>query len=237
MKPFDDDQIIRIILADHAEPGGPWDMDKEAIKKLGTVPKVVQSFVDLYGSRLGSVTMRDGCIIIAIHRDQDLFGLDDTSVADIVLTAEEVKSNSTRQPPLALSQAVTHPHCLDLVRALSQSFAKTGLIVSLVVAGKADELPHIPPANFTEPEDSCSAKRHLRAKVSGVCKPNEDANIILLGDKTFLELPAAYYPYNCDKMYELAIKCDTVFIGAAELIGKGAYRALPGGELLAQPPL
>lgn len=237
MKPFDDDQIIRIVLTDHAEPGGPWDMDKEAIKKLGNVPKVVQSFADLYGSRLGSVTMGDGCITITICRDQDLFGRDDTSVADIVLTAEEVKSNSTRQPPLALSQAVTHPHCLDLVRALSQSFAKTGLIVSLVVEGKADELPHIPPASFTEPEALGNANRHLRAKVSGVCKPTKDANIVLLGDKTFLELPIANYPYSCEEIYELAIKCDTVFIGTAELVGKGSYRALRGGELLAQPLL
>lgn len=229
-------QIIRITFVDHAEPGIPLVLDKEAIDKLGIIPRLWRSLEECYGSRLGEPTMWNGVIHIAILDDQELFKGDDSMASDLVLTAEEIQMNSQRQPPLPLVQAVTHPHCIGLLRALAQIYAKTKLVASLEVAGKAVELPHIALAAFTEPETPGNAKRHLRKEVAGVCKPTPDANIVLLVDKALLELPIATHPFDISKLYELVIKCDAVFVGAAELVGKDVYRALLGGELLAQAP-
>lgn len=237
MKSLDLHQAIRITFVDHAEPGIPLVLNKEAIDKMGIIPRLLRALAECFGSRLGEPMLWDGVIHIAILDDQELFTNDHSMVSDLVLTTKEIEQNSKRQPPLPLAQAVTHPHCINLARVLAQCYAETDLIVSLEVAGKAFELPHIALAAFTKPESPDNTKRHLRVKVAGVCKPTPVANIVLLGDKTLLELPIATHPFDISKLYELVIKCDAVFVGAAELVGKDVYRALLGGELLAQAPL
>lgn len=237
MKSLDARQIIRITFVDRAEPGIPLVLHKDAIDKLGIIPRLLRALAECYGSRLGEPTLWNGGIHIAILSDQELFEGDDSMVSDLVLTVEEIQMNSQRQPPLPLAQAVTHPHCIELLRALAQTYAKTKLVALLEVAGKVVELPHIALAAFTEPETPDNAKRHLRVKVAGLCKPTPDTNIVLLGDKTLLELSVANYPLDINKLFELIFKCDAVFVGVAELVKKDVYRALPGGDLLAQLPL
>ena len=68
----------------------------------------------------------------------------------------------------------------------------------------------------------------------GVCIPRPDANVLLLGDLTFLELPTVHYPQGIDDLVEKVVKGSTTFIGPARLVGKNVYRALPGGTLQTQ---
>ena len=89
-------------------------------------------------------------------------------------------------------------------------------------------------ADFTEPDAENDGHRHLRSKVIGVCAPAPDANVVLLGDIAFLELPAAHYPLEVDDVYERVVKHSAIFVGPVELVRKNVYRALPGGRLQVQ---
>ena len=227
-------RIIRIMFARTDSPGSPLLIDQESAKKLGQIPKLLHAFTRTYGPKLGESTMWGGDIHIAIL-DVDAFDdLTSTMIADLTTTAEQLIANSCRQPPLPLNQAVTHAHCIDLLRALAQTFAKSRLTASLEVSGKSIELPHVPLTAFTEPGRVVENIRHIRSSVIGVCTPRPEANIVLLGDITLLHLPVAHFPYKIDELYELVLKQSAAFVGQVEIIGKNIYRAMPEGNLEVQ---
>lgn len=234
MNPLNLSRCIRLTFARDAEPGEPLPLDKESTDKLGHIPKLLRALANCYGSKLGGPTLWGGDVHLSICSDAELFDLSDTMVSDLATTANELHENSLQQPPRALTQAVTHPHCLDLLRALAQTYDKSKLTASLYIAGKSVELPHISLADFTEPDPGNDGKRHLRSKALGVCAPTADSNVVLLGDMTFLELPITHYPYDVDEVYERVVKHAAIFVGPVELVRKHVYQALPGGHLQAQ---
>lgn len=234
MKPNNLSRCIRLTFAHNAEPGSPLPLDKESTDKLGQIPKLVRALVSCYGSRLSGPTLWGGDVHLSICSDAELFDVSDTMIADLTTTARELHENSQRQPPLPLTQAVTNPHCLDLLRALAQTYDKSQLTASLDIAGRSIELPHIDLADFTEPEMGNDGARHLWATAIGVCIPTQDANVVLLADMTLLELPTAAYPLSTDECYARVQTRAAAYVGPAELVRKGVYRALPGGNLQAQ---
>ena len=234
MKTLDLSRCIRLTFACNAEPGTPLLLDKESMDKLAHIPKLLRALANCYGSKLGAPTLWGGCIHLPICSDNDMFDLSKTMISDLATAAQELHENSKRQPPLPLTQAVTHPHCLDLLRALATTYEKSKLTAALDVAGKIVDLPHISLADFTEPDAENDGHRHLRSKVIGVCAPAPDANVVLLGDIAFLELPAAHYPLEVDDVYERVVKHSAIFVGPVELVRKNVYRALPGGRLQVQ---
>ncbi len=237
MKPLNLQHSIRLTFARHAEPDSPIDIDKEATDKIDQLPKLLRALEACYGSRLGIPKMWCGGIYLAICSDDELFDLGDTMASDLAVAAKELHENAQRQPPRPLTQAVTHPHCIDLLRSLAQVYDKSKLTATMHIAGKAMELPHIELADFTEPEVCKDTKRHFRAKLFGVCIPTPEANVILLDDMSLLELPTADYAYSTDELHSLVQTRAAVFVGPAEPVKKCVYRALPGGNLQAQLPL
>ena len=225
---------IRLTFARNAEPGTPLPLNKESTRKLAEIPRLLRALAKCYGSKLGAPTLWGGHIHLAIGRDAELFDLNDAMVSDLATTAHELHENSQRQPPLPVTQAVTNPHCLELLRALAQTYYKSELTASMHVAGQTVELPHIALSDFTEPDTGYDSTRYLRAKVIGVCVPAQDANAVLLDDLSILELPTADYPHDVDEIYQRVVKCTAVFFGPTELIRKNVYRAMPGGTLQAQ---
>ena len=237
MKTFDLSRSICLIFAYDAEPGCAFQLSKESTDKLGELPKLLRALAKCYGSNIGDPIMCGGDIHLQISKEPELFNFGDTMIEDIVLSAKEVIDNSLRQPPRPLSQAVTNPHCIDLLRAFSRAYEKTKLVAQIHVAGKVVELPRVQLAAFTEPEPITNSQRYLRAEARGVCIPTVEANVVLLKDMTMLELPHVYYPFDIDEIYARVVKCTTFFIGPVEVAKKDVYRALPGGNLEAQQRL
>jgi len=234
MKALDLSHCIRLTFARNAEPGAPLPLDKESMDKLDHIPRLLRALANCYGSKLGDPTLWGGCVHLSLCGDVELFDLSETMISDLATAAQELHENSKRQPPLPLTQAVTHPHCLDLLRALAKTYEKSKLTAALDVAGKSVDLPHISLADFTEPDAENDGHRHLRSKVIGVCAPTPDANVVLLGDMAFLELPTAHYPLDVDDVYDRVVKHAAIFVGPVELVRKHVYRALPGGSLQVQ---
>ena len=234
MKNFKLPQSIRLTFAHNANPGEPLTLDEDATDKLGHVPKLLRALAECYGSRLGEPTLWGGEIVMEICSDEDLFDVTESIANELALTAQELEENAMLTPPLALTHAVKNTHCIDLLRALATTYDKSELTASLHFASKTIELPHPKLSAFTEPKKPDDEQRHLRVNSIGVCIPQQDANVLLLGDLTFLELPTADYPQGIDDLVEMVVKGSTTFTGPARLAGKNAYRALPGGKLHTQ---
>lgn len=237
MKPLNLSQCIRMTFAHDVDPSTPISLDKSATEKLGHIPVLLRALAHCYGPRLGEPTLWGGEIHIEINSDEELFDVTE-SVANVLATsARELEANAQRKPPLMLTEAVTNIHSIDLLRALAKTYDKSQLTASLHVADKTIELPHPKLSVFTEPDTKKNDKTHIRANVIGVCIPKADANVVLLGDMTLLELPAADYAQDIDDIFEQVMKCSATFIGPAKLVSKGVYRALAGGKLQIQMSL
>lgn len=228
---------IRLVFASNAEPGVPLELDKEATDKLGHILTLMRAFAKCYGSQLGVPKLWGGVIELEICSDSELFDLTDRMVADLAQSALELKENAQCKPPLKHSDVVTHAHCIAVHRALASTFEKCGLTASLHVGNKVIELPHLKMSDFAEPEDQDDKERLLRVQVIGVCAPTQDANVVVLNDRTLLELPIDDYPMSIDELYERVVKCAATFSGAARLCKKDIYRAHSGGKLQSQRPL
>ena len=227
-------QSIRLTFAHNANPGEPLPLDEDATDKLGHVPKLLRALVECYGSRLGEPMLWGGEIVMEICSNEDLFDVTESIASELVLTAHQLEENAMLTPPRALTAAVKNTHCIDLLRALATTFEKSELTASMQVANRKIELPHPKLSAFTEPKKPDDEQRHLRVNTIGVCIPQQDANVLLLGDLTFLELPTAEYPHGIDDLVDMVVKDSTIFTGPARLVGKNVYRALPGGKLHTQ---
>ena len=228
---------IRLIFALNAEPGVPLVLDEEATDKLGHIPRLVRALAKSYGSQLGAPTLWGGGIEMDICSESELFDFTDSMAADLALTAYELEKNAQNTPPLAHSAAVTHAHCVPVLRAFASTFDKCELTASLHIGDRVVELPHLKMSAFVEPESQDDTERHLRVKVIGVCVPTQDANVVVLQDRTMLELPIADYPIAIDELYDRVVKCEARFDGNVKLGKNNVYRAHPGGKLQAQRPL
>jgi hypothetical protein len=238
MKPLNLAQSIRLTFAHTAAPGEPLALDKVATDKLGHIPGLLRALAECHGSRLGDPTLWGGDIYLEISSDAELFDVVEVISNALTITAKELKANAQLKPPLPLAQAATNVYCIDLLHALAKTYDKCQLTASLHIVGKKPiELPHPDLTIFTKPEKKDEDQRYLRAKVIGVCIPTPDANVVLLGDLTLLELPTNDYVYGIDEIFERVVKCSAMFIGTATFVSKNRYRALPGGILEAQPSL
>jgi hypothetical protein len=237
MKKIDFSHHVRLAIAENADPLNPVVLTKDSAEKLGDIPKLLHAMASCYGSTLGEPAWWGGAIYLEITADADLFTTIRTMATDLQATAIELHENAQRKPPLPLMQAVTHPHCIELLRCLSKTYLKTKLVAELLTGDQIHELPHISLADFTEPSAKTSDQEFLRAKAIGVCIPELDANIIVLNDMKRLELPHADYPLGIDEVFMRVIKGDAVFVGDAKFLKQGVYRALPGGQLSSQQKL
>lgn len=227
-------RYIRLTFSHDAEPGKPLPLDKESIDKLDNVPRLLRVLANCFGAKLGIPELLGGAINVPLSSDPELFGSSEPLASDLAVTAAEIHENSRRQPPLPLNQAVSHPYCVDILRALAQTHDKSKLTASMNVGGNTIELPQVPLACFTEPDKDTSDVRHLRLKVLAVCAQKADANVLVLADMSLLELPLADYRYELDEVFGGFVKQPAIFVGSAEVVGKHAYRALAGGSLQPQ---
>lgn len=234
MKTLDLSRYIRLTFAHDAEPGTAFQLNKESTDKLGELPSLLRALAICYGANIGEPIMWGGDIYLEIIKEPELFNLGDTMIDDLVLSAQQVIDNSLCQPPKPLAQAVTHQHCIKLLRTLSKAYEKTKLVAERRVEGNVCELPHVPMAAFTEPEPNVNNQRYIHANVRGLCIPMDDANVLIMDDMNVIELPLVHYAFDLDEIYQRVVKCTAVFIGPVEITRKGVYRALPGGSLEAQ---
>jgi len=237
MKKLDLSHHVRLAIAENADPKNPVVLTEESAAKLGDIPKLLRAMACCYGSTLGEPILWGGAIYLEIFADADLFKIVRNMAGDLQITAIELHENAQRKPPRPLVQAVTHAHCVELLRCLSKTYHKTKLTAELLADNQVYELPHIGLADFTEPSATKSEQDFMRAKAIGVCVPKPDANIIVFSDMRTLELPHVDYPLSIDEIYMRVVKGDAMFIGNAELLKEGAFRALPGGELSSQQKL
>jgi hypothetical protein len=237
MKKLDLKHHIRLTISENADPKHPVVLTKDSTDKLADVPKLLRAMAACYGTTLGEPMLWGGAIYLSIFADADLFEIVGTMASDLKMTAIEIHENARQQPPRALTQAVTRPHCIELVRSLSKTFEKSKLTAELHSDDRVFELPHVAMADFTEPGPSAAGQKYVRAKVIGLCVPTDDANVILLGDMTTIEMSRVDYPLATDEVFTRIIGGDAVFVGAADLVRKDVYRAVPGGQLTSQPKL
>lgn len=227
-------RYIRLAFSHDAEPGKPLPLCKESLDKLDNVPRLLRALANCSGAKLGIPELWGGAINVPFSSDPELFDSSISLASDLAVTAAEIHENSRRQPPLPLNQAVSHPYCLEILRALAQTHEKSKLTASMNAGGTTVELPQVPLACFTEPDKDISDVRQLRSKVLAVCAPKADANVLVLTDMSLLELPFAHYPYDLDEIFGSFVKQPAVFFGQAEVIGKHVYRALACGKLQSQ---
>lgn len=224
-------KCIQVVFSDAANPGNPVPLSKDAISKLATVPPLLRALDKRYGKKLEQPCIWGGVVHISFASDPDLFEVPDTLAADLLVTARKLEENAERQPPLPLAQAVPSPYCIDILHAVAQAHAKSGLCVSIEADGVATYIPRVSLSVFTEPEETVATARVLRSKVEGVCHPKDNANVLVLADMSWLELPFSNYDYSFDELCQMVGKDASVFVGMAESIGKNKLRALPGGQL------
>lgn len=234
MNQQEDSHYICLTFVQDAEPGKPLVLDKEATEKLGEIPKLLRALAKCYGPTLSGPTLWGGVVHLSICSESELFDFTRQMVNDLETAGRELKENAQRKPPLPLMQAVTHPHCIDLLRVLSKTHEKSKLTALMFVAGNAVELPHIPLASFTEPNAPDIEHRHLRANVIGLCRPTVDSNVLVMADLKRLELPTACYAFTTDDLYERVVKASARFVGQVEIAGNNMYRAKPEGTLESQ---
>jgi hypothetical protein len=237
MKKLDLSHHIRLTIAENADPKHPITLNKDSTEKLGDVPKLLRAMAACYRTTLGEPVLWGGAIYLPISAEADLFEIVSYMASDLAETAIEVHENARQQPPRALLQAVTRPHCVELLRSLSKTFEKSKLTAEIHSDDRVFELPHVDLADFTEPAPSTAGQKYVRAKVIGLCVPAGDANVILLGDMTTLEISHVDYPMDANEVFTRVIGGDAIFVGAADLVRKGVYRAVPGGQLTSQPKL
>lgn len=231
MKEIDLSRFIRLQFAREESPGSPIELDKDAMEKLGDIPRVLRAFAKSFGARLGSPILWGGSVHLAIIDNDQLIGFAGDFAGALIKTAGEIEQNSQRTPPLRLAQAASNPNCVEVLRALSTTHEKSGLIASIYVQGVAVDLPQLKPSAFTEPGPDGSNNRFLRTSLIGVCKPKPDANVLLLSDRSTLELPISEYPRSIDELFELVLKNTASYVGPAMFLGKANFRALPNGQL------
>lgn len=234
MKDPDAAPRISLVFADGARPGSPLTLDENAVGKLGETPRLCKALAESYGTRLGEPILWGGGIYMDICDDSDLLGFAAGMVADLILTAEQLKENAQRQPPQPLVQAVTHRHCVDLLRAVTHARQKCGLVVTVDTDGHVLDLPRLEPSDFSEPATAEDIGKRINLDVVGLCQPREDVHVVILANLTALELPRGVYRYTLPELQQMIFGAHTRFVGSATPIEKGRWRAMPGGELPVQ---
>lgn len=231
-------ELSRTIALKFSEdtPGIPLSLNKASLGKLGQVPRLCRALVETYGSRLGEPVLCGGAVVMEIRSESELLQDSRNLVADLALSAHQLNENSQRQPPLPLAQAVTHSKCIDLLHSLAQAHDRSKLIATLNLDGQLFELPQLALSAFTQPEPGKETRKLVNLKLIALCIPSHDGNVVLLENDTKLELPYENYDYDLGHLYQMIFTSGAHFSGWAMPSKKG-LRAMPGGELVAQPQI
>ena len=226
--------IIKLTIATVDRPGKPVPLDDEAIRKMASVPPVLRSLAKSYRSKLKSVEIIDAEVIVTIEEQADLVHGSRDFVENLIVCARRISDNAQCSPPLPLQQVTGDASSVDLLRALAKEGAGTGLRLTMETDSGIVELPCLPLDSFVEPDHGKSLARPISSGVIGVCRPMQDANAVVLGNGTLLELPHEHYPCPLPDLVAQVFDGDCRFAGSAELIRAGVLRALPGGSLACQ---
>lgn len=234
MKNFKSRQFISLLFSADEKPDSPLRLHKEAMAKLGQIPKLCHAFMQTYGAKLGEPMLCGGAVRMEIIPDSELFDGTGEMVTHLALSDHQVRENAQRQPPLPLAQAVTHAHCVDVLHALSKAHEQSGLVASLHSGNDVVELPRRALSDFTQPAVAEDTSRRINLDVVGLHIPRHDVNVIFVGNNVQIELPHDAYPYSVTELGRMIFEASTRFVGFAAVVQKGVLRAVPGGELLVQ---
>lgn len=234
MTNFNPRQFISLIFSTDDKPDSPLRLHKEAMGKLGQIPMLCRTLMQVYGAKLGEPTLCGGAVRMEIIPDTELFEGTGEMVAHLALSDQQVHENAQRQPPLLLAQAVTHAHCVDVLHALSKAHEQGGLVASLHNGNDVVELPRRALSDFTQPAMAEDASKRINLDVVGLCVPRQDANVVVVANLTTIELPHDAYPHSVLQLQQMIFHSSARFVGHAKEVKKGVLRAVPGGELLVQ---
>ena len=227
-------QYISLAFAPGASPGEPIPLNAECMKKLDQVPSLVKAAIESYGTAVGEPMLVGGVVIIPIQEKEGLVKTHALPlINDLRLTELELEANTKLQPPLPHAQALTHPHCVWLLKSLTKAHSRSGLGPIMETNGERYSLPHPDPSIYTEPERGEPEGKVLRSAVIGLCVPRQDAFVVVLPNCALLELPRDAYSESIVSLHEKIFDGDAMFEGLAMITGK-AMRALPGGSLISQ---
>ncbi len=231
---FDFHSSIKLSFADHSAPGTPLPLSQDNLKKLAQIPRLQSGFAKRYPSKLGDPILWGGAIYIPIADGNDLYGVAKDITSDLIQTATEIKVNATLASPLPLTQAVTHPACVEVLYSLALTHAQSNLTASIEIDGVDYPLPTIPLAAFTSPSESNTPSRAVKMSVDGVCRSTGEATRLLIDDGTHLLLPSHDYDVDAIKLLRSLLEGDVLFVGTIEEERKGIWRALPDGRIIHQ---
>jgi hypothetical protein len=228
-------QGISFCFADNADPTKPVELDDKALAKMGDIPKLCHAFAESYGATVEKPRLWGGAVRLEIRSEPDMFKSATASMmVDLTQSARELEDNAQQQPPLPLAQAVHHQHCIALLHEMARVHDKSKLVATLVMEDQEIKLPQVPLSAFTEPERPVEPAKRIHQSVNGLCRPRNDANVIVLTNLTTIELPFELFPYDVPELHSKIFENDAHFSGWAMPVQRGVLRAMPGSQLLEQ---
>ena len=224
-------------FAEDARLGEPVSLTRKAIKKLGEASCVLTALSDSYGSRLGEPVLWDGSIFLQVNPPKDPLGeRPEDTLRDLRVALHQLIENAG-DAALPLQLAVSHPHCIEPLRAIAHVRERAEFHVELKVGDERERFLDVAPKHFSEKPAEKNEIQRIRSAIDGVCRSTPDGNVVLLRNSARLHLPFEHYPMTSHELLERIEEHDTVFIGMAKTTKRNAFVGLPGGELLTQQPL
>ena len=224
-------------FAEGATLGEPVSLTRKAIKKLGEAPHVLTALSESYGSRLGEPLLWGGSFFLQVNPPENpLDERPEDTLRDLRVASRQLIENAG-DAALPLRLAVSHPHCIEPLRAIAHAREREEFHIELNVGDQSECFLDVEPKHFSEKPVEKDEIQRIRSAIDGVCRSTQDGNVVLLRNSARLHLPFEHYPMTSHELLERIEEVDTVFIGMAKTTKRNTFVGLPGGELLTQQAL
>lgn len=227
--------VFQFTSAKQTAKGVP--LDSDALAKLAAAAPICCALGKLYGDRLDTPTLVRHSIRMDIDGTGDLIGFGSELVDRLIATAGALTENAKKQPPRPWGLVTPDRAALKLLRALSRAYAQCGLTAALDSDQRMTPLPTVPMPVFVDPSLPPKSSIRINADIIAVGHPMHDANVVVVGNRTLLELPISAYPQCPQDIFAAVLRGSAVFSGMADAADAGTLCAQAGGNLVLQGDL
>lgn len=207
---------MMFVVAKAPARDGETPLSDSDLNQLQGVNPIYKSLQAVFKDRLAQPVLVATCIRITLLCDASMAGYSMSFfLAQLEVTAAQLKKNADRSRPLPHSKALTHVAFGKLLEAVSTAYRKHGTSLLICSDGKAFECPILEPGAFVQPERPDELRMTGSFEITGVRRRWSGGSLgLYVGDNGLLvELPGDNPEWAWDKVHD-ALEQPTYFVGS-----------------------
>lgn len=223
-----------VLYIDEQKDDSPVPLGEAETQRMIDAARLVKAVKDTFcedGHQVQAELHR-GVVRVVVSGGPAMFDQDLASMLET--TASQLAANANSRSPRKLEQAVSSPHYIPLVRALSMANVNSSLQGEIVSASGRSPLPAPDTTIFTAPSDGKAERLSSTFEIVGVCRDDCDRHVVVIGGRRFLALTKGEYSRDVATLREKVFVRGCWFEGTIQRSRQGSWIAQPGGKIVIQ---